>query len=217
MPPGAGSAPPGAGPALVGEVLEGAGQSGTRPPGERASAGAGVPPPGPGVRVVSWGISQAEAGRLGLWIGLALVAFGGYLVLATYLPAVSILGSVALAVGGGALVGWHLAGRAGPWAVHAGVVIAGFGVGRLVAELAGLPSAGWGPLGAGLGLLVIALVRITRGEGFRWQGWVGGVLAVFGGWGVLGTTIPGFPTLGDLIVPLVFVLIGVSVLRRGFR
>jgi hypothetical protein len=97
------------------------------------------------------------------------------------------------------------------------MVLSGFGAARLVAEVAGLPSAGWGSLGAGLGLLVIAVVRVTRGEGIRWQAWVGGALAVFGGWGVLGATIPGFPTLGDLIVPVVLVLIGVAVLRRGVR
>jgi hypothetical protein len=209
-------------PALVGEVIDDGrtwAPSGGGP-GRSQAAGAqadGMPPPGPGVRVVSWGISQAEAGRLGLWIGLSLVAFGGYLVLASFLPGVALLGSVALAIIGCALVGWHLAGRAGPWAVHAGVVLGGFGIARVVAEIAGLPSAGWGSLGAGLGLLLIAAVRLTRGEGMRWQAWVGGALAIFGGWGALGATIPGFPTLGDMIVPVVLVLIGVAVLRRGFR
>jgi hypothetical protein len=97
------------------------------------------------------------------------------------------------------------------------VVLGGFGIARVVAEIAGLPSAGWGSLGAGLGLLLIAAVRVTHGEGMRWQAWVGGALAIFGGWGALGATIPGFPTLGDMIVPVVLVLIGVAVLRRGFR
>jgi hypothetical protein len=205
-------------PALVGEVIDDAGRTWTQQ-GEagRPGPGPGTPPAGPGVRAVSWGISQTEAGRLGLWIGLSLVAFGGYLVLASFLPGMALLGSVALAIIGCGLVGWHLAGRAGAWAVHAGVVLGGFGIARIVAEVAGLPSAGWGTLGAGLGLLLIALVRVTRGEGVRWQAWVGGALAVFGGWGVLGATIPGFPTLGDLIVPVVLVLIGVAVLRRGVR
>ena len=209
-------------PALVGEVIDDGrtwAPSGGGPANPQTAAGRapGTPPSGPGVRVVSWGISQAEAGRLGLWIGLSLVAFGGYLVLASFLPGMALLGSVALAILGVALVAWHLAGRAGAWAVHAGVVLGGFGIARVVAEIAGLPSAGWGSLGAGLGLLLIALVRVTRGQGVRWQAWVGGALAVFGGWGVLGATIPGFPTLGDLIVPLVLVLIGVAVLRRGIR
>jgi len=214
-------------PALAGEVLDdgrgwaprddrpagpGAGRSGAAGSGE---AGGATPPAG--VRAVTWGISQAEAGRLGLWVGLALVAFGGYLVLAQFVPGIALLGSLALALVGAALVAWHLAGRAGAWAVHAGAVLGGFGAARLVADVANLPSAGWGSLGAGLGLLLIAVVRVTRGEGVRWQAWVGGALAVYGGWGVLGATMPGFPTLGDLIVPVVLVLIGVAVLRRGFR
>jgi len=219
---GAPATTPGASPALVGEVIDDGrawAPSGSEPGDLRSAAGqaSGMPPPGPGVRVVSWGISQAEAGRLGLWIGLCLVAFGGYLVVASFVPEMALLGSVALAIFGCGLVGWHLAGRAGAWAVHAGVILGGFGIARLVAEVAGLPSAGWGTLGAGLGLLLIALVRVSRGEGVRWQAWVGGALAAFGGWGVLGAMIPGFPTLGDLIVPLVLVLIGVAVLRRGFQ
>ena len=212
----------GAPPALVGEVIDDGraraphgsapGTSGMDPGREP-----GMPPRGPGVRAISWGLSQAEAGRLGLWIGLSLVAFGGYLVLAEFAPGLALLGSLALAIAGIVLVAWHLAGRAGAWAVHAGVVLGGFGIARVVADLANLPSAGWGTLGAGLGLLVIGVVRVSRGEGVRWQAWMGGALAIFGGWGVLGATIPGFPTLGDLIVPLVLVLIGVAVLRRGFR
>jgi hypothetical protein len=207
-------------PALVGEVID---DGRTWTPRSDASQGgpaaqaAGMPPPGPGVRAVSWGVSQAEAGRLGLWIGLALVAFGGYLVLTEFFPGLALLGSAALAIAGAVLVAWHLTGRAGAWAVHAGVILGGFGLARVVADLASLPPAGWGPLGAGLGLLLIALVRVNRGEGVRWQAWVGGALVVFGGWGVLGTIIPGFPTLGDLVVPVVLVLIGVAVLRRGLR
>ncbi|MFH0751767.1 MAG: hypothetical protein V2B17_08015, partial [Chloroflexota bacterium] len=214
---GRGWAPRGDRPAGQGAGRPGTAGLGVTGAGQPCASGAGTPPPGPAVRAVFWGISQAEAGRLGLWTGLALVAFGGYLVLASFVPAVAVLGSVVLAILGGALVAWHLAGRAGAWAVHAGMVLAGFGAARLVADAAGLPSAGWGSLGAGFGLLVIAAVRVTRGEGIRWQAWVGGALAVFGGWGVLGATIPGFPTLGDLIVPVVLVLIGVAVLRRGVR
>jgi hypothetical protein len=203
--------------ALVGEVIEPGAGGGPRqePPG--AGGPGAAPPAGPGGRAVAWGISQAQAGRLGLWIGVALVGFGAYLVLAELVPAIATLGSLALAIGGGALVAWHLAGRAGTWALHVGAILAGFGALRLVADVAALPPAGWGTLGAGLGLLAIAALRAARRQGVGWQAWVGGALAVWGGWGVLGATIPGFPTLGDLIVPLVLVLLGVAVLRRGVR
>ncbi|MDA8236361.1 MAG: hypothetical protein M0T75_00530 [Chloroflexi bacterium] len=214
-------------PALRGEVIEDGGRRPSPRGGPASGAGrggaAGIPGlasaagPGAGTRIVSWGITQAEAGRLGLWIGLVLVGFGGYLVLAQLVPGISLVGSLVLAILGGSLVAWHLAGRAGAWAVHGGAVLAGFGALRLVAAVADLPPAGWGTLGAGLGLLAIAVVRAARGEGIRWQAWAGGALALFGGWGVLGATIPGFPTLGDLVVPLVLVLVGVAVLRRGFR
>jgi hypothetical protein len=218
---GAGPGPDGdPGPALVGEVLEGDGRTWTPPsaasgppPGSRP----GGPPGGPGVRAVSWGISQAEAGRLGLWIGIGLVGFGAYLVLAEFVPGVATLGSLAMAILGGVLVGWYVAGRAGSWALNGGAILAGFGAARLVADLASLPAAGWGTLGAGLGLLALAALRARRREGIGWQGWIGGVLTVFGGWGALGAVIPGFPTLGDLIVPLALVLVGVVVLRRGVR
>jgi hypothetical protein len=217
--PGASTSPPPADepPALVGEVIEpGAGRGpGEGPPG--AAGPSAAPPAGPGGRAVAWGISQAQAGRLGLWIGIALVGFGAYLVLAEFLPGVATLGSLVLAIGGGALVAWHLAGRAGTWALHVGAILAGFGALRLVADVAALPPAGWGTLGAGLGLLATAVLRAARRQGVGWQAWVGGALAVWGGWGVLGATIPGFPTLGDLIVPLVLVLLGAAVLRRGVR
>jgi hypothetical protein len=203
------SRPDDAPPVLVGEIVDG--------PDAGRSAGGPATPPGPGVRAMSWGISQAEAGRLGLWIGIGLVAFGAYLVLAEFVPGVALLGSLALTVLGGALIGWHVTGRAGAWALNGGAVLAGFGVARLVADLAGAPAAGWGTLGAGLGLLAVAALRASRRQGIGWQGWIGGALTVFGGWGALGAVIPGFPTLGDLIVPLVLVLVGVAVLRRGFR
>ena len=202
---------------LVGDVIDDDGRTG-RPRGPSAPGHGHAPPaPGPGVRVVSWGIGEAGAGRLGLWIGVALAAFGGYLVLAELVPGISFLGSLFLAGLGVVLIAWHLAGRAGAWAVHAGAVAGGFGIARVVADVAALPSAGWGTLGAAIGLLLIAIVRVTRGEGLHWQAWVGGALAVYGGWGVLGATLPGFPTLGDLIVPLVLVLVGLVILRRGVR
>ncbi len=201
----------------MGEVVD---EGSRRPPGSReGSAGtpAGGPPTGPGVRVVSWGISQAEAGRLSLWIGVGLIGVGAYFVLSDVVPGFALVGAAGLAIAGVALVAWHVAGRAGSWALHVGAVVAGYGIAGLVAELAGLPSAGWGTLGMGAGLLAIAAARLSRGQRLGWQGWVGGAIAIFGGWGVLGATIPGFPSTGDAIVALVLVGVGIVILRRGVR
>ena len=64
--------------ALKGEVVDDPRRSWS----SRGSTGGGSgaprsgPSAGPGVRAVSWSVSQAQAGRLGLWIGLALGLVG---------------------------------------------------------------------------------------------------------------------------------------------
>ena len=126
-----------------------------------------------------------------------------------------ILGSLGLALAGGVLLAWVATGRAGAWALNVGAILAGYGAFRFVAEVAGLRTVGWGTLGAGIGLLVLAALRMRRGGRFGWQAWVGAFFIVWGGWGALGSVIPGFPSLGDLLVPWLVVLAGVVILRRG--
>ena len=207
--------------ALKGEVIDTpppAGGSRSRPagpPGGASDHQRGARPRGPAARAVGWSLGQAEAGRLGLWIGIGLLAIGIYLVLEQFVPAVRIVGSLGLALAGGVLLAWVATGRAGAWALNAGAVLAGYGAFRFAAEIVGLRTVGWGTLGAGLGLLVLAALRTRRGRGLGWQAWVGAFFVVWGGWGALGSVIPGFPSLGDLLVPGLVVLAGVVVLRRG--
>ena len=132
-----------------------------------------------------------------------------------FVPAVRILGSLGLALTGGVLLAWVVTGRAGAWALNVGAILAGYGALRFAAEIMGLRTGGWGTLGAGLGLLALAVLRRRRSRGFGWQAWVGGLFLVWGGWGALGSAIPGFPSLGDLLVPGLVVVIGVALLRRG--
>ena len=207
--------------ALKGEVIDGPAPAGGSRSGPGGTAGgtSGRPrdarPRGPAARAVGWSLGQAEAGRLGLWIGVGLLAIGVYLVLEQFVPAVRILGSLGLALAGGVLLAWVATGRAGAWALNAGAVLAGYGAFRFAAELVGLQPVGWGTLGAGLGLLVLAALRVRRGRHLGWQAWGGACFVVGGGWGALGSVIPGFPTLGDLLVPGLVVIAGLVILRRG--
>jgi hypothetical protein len=204
--------------ALEGEVI-----GGPRPAGEGWEGGGGRPRSGggrarrrgPGARLVGWSLGQAEAGRLGLWIGLGLLAVGAYLVVEEYVPAVQILGSLGLALAGGVLLAWVVTGRAGGWALNIGAILAGYGSFRFVVELLGLRTGGWGTLGAGLALLALAALRLRRGGRAGWQAWLGGFFVVWGGWGAMGSVIPGFPSLGDLLVPGLVLVLGLVLLRRG--
>jgi len=167
------------------------------------------------VRAVGWSLGQAEAGRLGLWVGVGLVAIGAYLVLEQFVPAVRAVGSLGFALAGAVLLLWVVTGRAGSWALNLGAILAGYGALRFAAEILGLRTGGWGTLGAGLGLLALAALRLRRGSGPGWQAWVGGLFVVWGGWGALGSVVPGFPSLGDLLVPGLVVVVGIVLLRRG--
>ncbi len=165
--------------------------------------------------MVGWTFGQAEAGRLGLWIGLGFVAIGSYLVLAQFVPGVRAAGALAVGLAGGALLARVATDRSGAWALNLGAILAGYGGLGFVADVASLGAVGWGTLGAGLGLLAVAGVRARRREGLGWQAWIGGFFVVWGGWGALRGVVPGFPGLGDLLLPGFVVLLGIAFLRRG--
>jgi hypothetical protein len=201
--------------ALKGEVVDGPLPTGSRPVGGNPSRPGGSHPRGAAVRVVGWSFGQAEAGRLGLWIGLGFVAIGSYLMLAQFVPGVRAVGALALGLAGGVLLARVATGRSGAWALNLGAILAGYGGLGFLADVARLGTAGWGTLGAGLGLLAVAGLRARRGEGLGWQTWIGGFFVVWGGWGTLRGAVPGFPSLGDLLLPGFVVLLGIAFLRRG--
>ena len=61
----------------------------------------------------------------------------------------------------------------------------------------------------GLAFLFIALVRWTSSGGIGWQAWFGAILSVYG------LTRLAIPDLGQVIVPLLLVVVGVLILVRG--
>jgi hypothetical protein len=61
----------------------------------------------------------------------------------------------------------------------------------------------------GLAFLFIALVRWTSGGGLGWQAWFGAILTAYG------LTRLAIPDLGQVIVPLLLVVVGLLILVRG--
>ena len=208
---------------VAGEVIEGPGTGqpygqGARParPAGAARAGAGERPPTT-VRAISWSVRGIDAGRIGLWIGLSLVLLGGYLVLAPLFPAVKVTGSGTILILG--LVGLvaSATGRAGSWATYVGAAVAAAGTAGLLTGLGILYGSGWTTLSVGLVLLVLAAWRAVRHAGWRSLAAVGAVVAGLGTIEILGWAVPGFPSLGELLLATVLMGIGWIVLRNSLR
>ena len=155
--------------------------------------------------------------RRGLpWMGVFLVAFGGILLVGTAFPDAHILGSaITTALGVALLVSWAT-GRG--WGLYPGLLITAFSLPGLLIDLDILPpGGGYGTFLFGLGLLGVALMRWSARHTWGWQLVVGGILALAGGSEIASRLWPGVPTLGELLGPLVLILLGLVILTRAFR
>ena len=155
--------------------------------------------------------------RRGLpWMGVFLVAFGGILLVGTAFPDAHILGSaITTALGVALLVSWAT-GRG--WGLYPGLLITAYSLPGLLIDLDLLPpGGGYGTFLFGLGLLGVALMRWTARHTWGWQLVVGGILALAGGSEVASRLWPGVPTLGELLGPLVLILIGLVIITRAIR
>jgi hypothetical protein len=197
---------------VSGDVLDGS--SGPARP-VASDAPGGSPYPGE-VHVRTFGLSGPPGG-LGLWLGGGLVALGAYLVLAAWFPAVAAAGSAAVALVGAVLLGAGLTRRLGSWSVYLGALVLAVGAARLAGALGLLPGGGWTTLAIGVALLGLAGYRASRGGGGRTFAIVGAGIAFIGGVQALGGLVPGFPTLGELVLPALLVGIGAIVLVRAIR
>jgi hypothetical protein len=167
------------------------------------------------VEVRSFAMPRPPGGWV-VWVGGGLVALGVYLVLAATYPAVAAAGSGAVAIVGGLLLAYG-ASRRGGWAVYVGAVVLAGGLAGLGQAAGVLPGGGWTTLAIGIALLVLAAYRARRGPGSTPLAVLGAIMAVLGGVQAAGSVIPGFPSLGQLAVPVLLGGIGLIVIVRAVR
>lgn len=215
---------------VSGDVLDGSGMPAGAGPAVDGPTGSGPDSPSPwdgrhpfaggdpfgGIRVRTYRLAGPPGG-LGLWFGAGLLALGAYLVLAATFPAVAAAGSAAVSVAGAALLVLGLTRRRGSWTIYVGAVVLAGGLAGLGQAAGLLPGGGWTTLAIGLAFLGLAAYRSGRGPGARPLAIVGVVLAALGGLQAAGSVMPGFPTLGQLIVPLLLAGLGALVIARAVR
>jgi hypothetical protein len=164
-----------------------------------------------GVRVYTWEWGPEEGRRPGLpWIGIFLLVFGGLLLVQQLFPQARALGSlVFVAIGLAFLVKWAI--DRGTGSLYAGAIITALAAPGLIEEVTNATYDGLGTLCLGLAFVGIAAVRAASHGGVGWQAWFGGLLAVIG---VAEMVTLGF---GDLLVPIVLVLLGLVLVLRSPR
>jgi hypothetical protein len=176
-----------------------------RPPGHDADPSAR----NRAVRVYSWQWGSDEERRPGLpWIGIFLLVFGLLLLIERYVPAFRFAGSAfILAVGIVLLARWFIERRAG--SLYAGAIITALAAPSILEGMNIASGPGLGTLCLGLAFLFIALVRWTSSGGVGWQAWVGGILAAYG------LSRLAIPDLGQVLLPIALVALGLLLLLRG--
>jgi hypothetical protein len=169
--------------------------------------------PGPAVHAYTWEWTDigGPRGRSRLpWFGIFLVVFGVLLLAQLWFPALATAGSILfLAIGVAFLVSWLV--NRGVASLYLGSIIVALAAPDLL-EAAGVVSgSGVGTFCLGVAFLFIATVRWISGGGIGWQLALGVLLAV------IGASSFAFPRFGDLIWPLVLVLVGGVLLIRSSR
>ena len=180
-------------------------------PGVRRPDGATGSPAARGgpVRVYAWQWGRDEERRPGLpWIGIFLLVFGGLLLVERFVPAFRFAGSAfLLAVGLAFLIRWFVERRVG--SLYAGAIITALALPSTLEALGLAGGPGLGMVCLGVAFLFIALVRWTSGGGIGWQAWFGAILSVYG------LTRLAIPDLGQVLIPLVLVIVGLFLVLRG--
>jgi hypothetical protein len=169
----------------------------------------GLPQDRPAVHVYGWQWGADEDRRPGLpWIGIFLLVFGALLLIERFVPAFRLAGSAfLLAIGLVLLARWFVEHRSG--SLYAGAIITALAAPSILEATGVLSGPGLGTLCLGLAFLFIAAVRWTSSGGFGWQAWVGAILAAYG------LSRLAIPDLGQIVVPVVLVVLGLLLVLRG--
>ena len=163
------------------------------------------------VRVYTWEWGPEEGRRPGLpWIGIFLLVFGALLLIQQLFPQAEPLSSlVFVAIGIAFLVKWAI--DRGTGSLYAGAIITALAAPNIIENATGATYDGLGTLCLGIAFLFIAAVRAATSGGIGWQAWFGGLLAIIG---IAEMVTFGF---GDLLVPIVLVLLGIGLILGSRR
>jgi hypothetical protein len=164
------------------------------------------------VTAYSWRWGPDEERRPGLpWIGIFLVIFGGLLLIQQAMP--ESRGSanlIVLAAGLASLIAWAI--RRSTITLYAGLFLTALGLPGAYEALTGTDiGPGWGTVAFGMAFLAVAVIRASRGGGWGWQAFWGGILVLVGGSQVAK------PDLAELVWPVLVVVVGLVVLAGGLR
>lgn len=157
----------------------------------------------------AWSEVGGSRGRVHVpWFGIFLVVFGGLLLLKQVFPAIEAAGSLLfLAVGVAFLASWVV--NRGMGALYLGAIITALAAPGLLQVANVVSGPGVGTLCLGVAFLFIALVRAASRAGWGWQAVLGAILVL------IGASTMALPNVGDLVWPLLLVVLGVLVLAQS--
>ena len=141
-------------------------------------------------------------------VGVFLVALGGLLLLDQLAPGTAdlVVAALGVALAAAFLASWFRGG----WGLYPGIVLGSLSLPGLLIGLGILPDrAGYSTLLLGLGLLAVAAARLRDRRGLGWQGFLGVILAIFGG-----AAVAGYPEVGGLVWAAILLALGLVILLR---
>ena len=165
-----------------------------------------------------WGLQELLADTsLSTWLGVGLLAVGGYLVVSWFVPGIDLVGSVIILGAGVVLLAQHFMRGAGAWALYAGAVLTGMGAARVIGDILPGSPHGLTAIGVGVAFLAISYLRHTQAGGYGWQGAVGAAALGLGAVQFVLGLLPGSPGIIDLILPALLLIGGGFLVVRSRR